>query len=119
VVDVVGSSVVVATELDDVGTGSAACDFDDFPAAPAIPAMRRTDTTGTAIFAHSGQARSHPIGVVAFAVCASTFGSCCVASIGTPATAWVGAASSGAYHLPSDASHHPGSSGWRSRGPRG
>src|SRR5438105_3439344 len=43
-VDVVGSSVVVATELDDGGTGSAACDFDGFPAAPAIPAMRRTNT---------------------------------------------------------------------------
>jgi hypothetical protein len=42
-----------------------------------------------------------------------------VCSVDVTGTACVGAASSGAYHFPSDANHQPGSPGCWSSGPRG
>ena len=111
--------VVVVT----VGTTAGAL-LDDW-AALAIPTMSKTSTTGTAIFAHSGQARTLS-NAEAFRVCTDcavctrgTVGMTAVCSAGVTGTASVGAANSGAYHLPSDANHQPGSSGCWSSGARG
>ena len=136
VVVVAGTVVVVETVVDDdavvdvdavvdgaMVVASGRVDVVLFEAAPAMPAIRMTSTTGTAIFAHNGHDRTQPTGVVCSRVC-TTLGNCCVADAGTIGTACVGsdadaptvgmacvAADSGGYHLPSDACHQPGSSG--------
>jgi hypothetical protein len=106
--NVVETPTVVGTE-----GGAVVLLLDD---APATPAMRMTSATGTAIFAHSGQARTQPIGVIPPCACATT-GTCCVCEGGTAGVPCV-IADSGGYHLPSDACHHPGSLGAWSSGPR-
>lgn len=133
---VLGAAVVVgATVVEDVAVvevdalvdgamvvASGGVDVVLFEAAPAMPAIRMTSTTGTAIFAHNGHDRTQPTGVVGSR--ASTIGTCCVADAGTIGTACVGsdadastvgtacvAADSGGYHLLSEACHQPGSPG--------
>jgi hypothetical protein len=82
----------------------------DVRPALAIATIRITTTTGTAIFAHSGHART--LSSADFLLGArGTVRITAVCSRGVTGTASVGAASSGAYHLPSEPSHQPGSSG--------
>ena len=102
---VVGACVVVTTG---VVTGVVL----DVDAAPAIAAISSTTATGTAIFAHSGHDRTQATGVVAgFTYATGTVGMIAVGSIEATGTRSVGAADSGGYHLPSAATHQPGSSG--------
>jgi hypothetical protein len=98
-VDVSVAAVAVAV----VGVGVVDV-LDDLLAAPAMPAIsKNAPAMGTAIFAHRGQEPTQPHGVVPVVVRCCPFGE--AQEIGC-----VGAVSGG-YHLPSDASHHPGSSG--------
>jgi hypothetical protein len=116
---VTGFVVVVPIDVVDSTNGFAAADFlgDPVPA-PAIPAISKTATTGAAIFAHSGHARTRSR--LERGAAAVVTGRTAVCSRGeTVGTASVGAEDSGGYHLPSDAAHQPGSFGSRSRGPRG
>ena len=114
---VVDGAVVVATvvvvdtfEVVVRATGFVAAGLLDEPfPAPAIPATTSTSTTGIAILAHSGQAltrSSRDLGPDA-----AITGITAVSDHTAVGTGSVGAADSGGYHLPSDATHQPGSFG--------
>jgi hypothetical protein len=91
--------------------------LDDPVPAPAIPAINKIATTGAAIFAHNGQARTRSKTERDADIPAA--GITAVSSHCDVETGSVGAADSGGYHLPSDATHQPGSFGSWSSGPRG
>jgi voltage-gated potassium channel len=113
-----GFVVVVGRDVVDVASGSVAPDLLDDPVpAPAIPAINKTTTTGAAIFAHNGHARTRSS--TERDAGAPTAGMTAVSSHCEVETGCVGAADSGGYHLPSEARHQPGSFGSRSSGPRG
>jgi hypothetical protein len=115
---VVGDAVVVeCRDVVDVASGFVAPDLLDDPLAPAIPAISKIATTGAAIFAHNGQARTRSRAERDEDT--PTAGMTAVSSHGEVETGSVGATDSGGYHLPSDPTHQPGSFGSWSSGPRG
>ena len=110
--------VVVRRDVVDVAWGFVAPDLLDDPVpAPAIPAINKLATTGAAIFAHNGQARTRSKTERDADIPAA--GMTAVSSHCDVETGSVGATDSGGYHLPSDATHQPGSFGSWSSGPRG
>jgi hypothetical protein len=110
VVGLVARTAVVVVECAGGFEGTSFFEVCDACRASARTDTTKTITTASAIVDHSGQVRSRPTEARSWVGTRAAGITAVRSSGGTTGTGSVGS-SSGGYHRPSEASHHPGSSG--------